>query len=192
MITVLIASFTLAAAAASVSANAISTSDLDIEWEVDVIITSGTGSIRCPATLLGNFHSSTIRKTQGALVGVITHAVYAEPCTARRETLPWHLTYQRFEGTLPNITVLWFLLVSSSVQFRSSGLTCEFTTTAEEPAAVGARLSERGSAPTILFDPELAIDVAGGFLCDLLGDVTLEGIGSYEGGEGDTNVFTLI
>jgi hypothetical protein len=74
-------------------------------------------SIRCPITLEGSFHSATIRKTPGALMGAITKAVVngAEPpCTGGRltilqESLPWHVTYASFRGTLPRIEEITFL-----------------------------------------------------------------------------------
>src|ERR1700751_1578741 len=61
----------------------------------------------CPVTMEGSFHSGTIRKVVGALIGHITRAG-AGVCTGGgltilRETLPWHVTYEGFFGTLPRI-----------------------------------------------------------------------------------------
>jgi hypothetical protein len=71
----------------------------------------------CPLTLEGSFHSATIRKTRGALIGAITRAIVGgaePPCTGGRatilqESLPWHVTYQSFSGTLPRIEEITFL-----------------------------------------------------------------------------------
>jgi hypothetical protein len=69
----------------------------------------------CPVTLEGSFHSLTIRKTRGALVGAISRAILNNPCTGGRatllqETLPWHMTYESFRGTLPRIEEITLLL----------------------------------------------------------------------------------
>lgn len=67
------------------------------------------GAVSCNVTLEGSYHSSTIHKVSEALVGYITRASMASPCTGGTasflsETLPWHLEYESFAGTLPNIT----------------------------------------------------------------------------------------
>jgi hypothetical protein len=67
--------------------------------------------VACPVTIEGSYHSATIRKVRGALIGVITRAVINgnnPPCeggraTILQETLPWHITYDEFMGMLPNI-----------------------------------------------------------------------------------------
>jgi hypothetical protein len=67
-------------------------------------------TIRCPVTLEGSLHSSTIAKTAGALIGYITRAIVGEATCANgrartlTENLPWHVRYASFAGTLPNIT----------------------------------------------------------------------------------------
>jgi hypothetical protein len=78
--------------------------------------------IRCPVTLESSFHSGTIRKTRGALIGALTRGIVKnESCTGGRvtvlqETLPWHFTYESFAGTLPAIRTLTLLL--RRYQFR--------------------------------------------------------------------------
>ena len=74
------------------------------------------GSVaRCNLTLEGSFHSRTIAKVVGALVGNITRASLGgctegryEPLTA---SLPWPLRYAGFTGTLPRITGIQYSLV---------------------------------------------------------------------------------
>jgi hypothetical protein len=74
------------------------------------------GPIICPLTLEGSFHSATIRKTRGALIGAVTKGIVkSEACeggnaSVLRESLPWHLTYESFGGTLPRIQEVTFLL----------------------------------------------------------------------------------
>jgi hypothetical protein len=83
---------------------------------------------RCTLTLEGSFHSRTIAKVNGALIGNITRAAVAHPCGGEGEmwvhngvenplgagvkatSLPWHMTYQGFTGTLPNISEVRILL----------------------------------------------------------------------------------
>lgn len=72
----------------------------------------------CPVTLEGSFHSATLmRKVSGGLAGNINRAVLGR-CNTERSwleqpqflvaTLPWHLRYSSFAGTLPRVTsVSW-------------------------------------------------------------------------------------
>jgi hypothetical protein len=81
--------------------------------------------IGCPVTLEGSFHSATIRKSTGALIGAITRGtIKTESCSGGsymilRETLPWHLTYEAFSGTLPNILGMRTLISRYAIQLRA-------------------------------------------------------------------------
>jgi hypothetical protein len=81
-------------------------------------------AVRCPVTLEGSFHSRTITKNLGSLIGYVTRAIVKEnSCQNGRgipatETLPWHVTYEGFTGTLPEITNLIVLLRNAT--FRLS------------------------------------------------------------------------
>ena len=87
----------------------------------------GVAEIRCPLTLEGSFHSRTHAKVARSLIGAITEAesdftactggiivpfngveIYDGRVPPR--SLPWHLTYDSFVGTLPNIRGINFLL----------------------------------------------------------------------------------
>jgi hypothetical protein len=93
--------------------------------------------ITCRLTFEGSFHSSTIRKVSGALIGSVTRAIVDSTncrgtndpsrATVLQETLPWHLTYESFAGTLPNITEVTFLLkgYASRVSATILGITCD-------------------------------------------------------------------
>lgn len=66
--------------------------------------------VRCPVTLEGSFHSTTIVKTPGVLVGAVTKASVGAKSTCTggaatilAATLPWHVTYLGFTGILPRI-----------------------------------------------------------------------------------------
>jgi hypothetical protein len=63
----------------------------------------------CRLTLEGSLHARTMAKVAGSLIGYITR-VRTGQCTVGTtlltETLPWHVRYESFSGTLPNITLL--------------------------------------------------------------------------------------
>jgi hypothetical protein len=88
--------------------------------------------LRCQVTLEGSFHSATIRKVTGALIGAITRgAVNNETCvngkaSVLQESLPWHFTYEGFEGMLPNISNVKVLLNRYAVrtEFPAFGISC--------------------------------------------------------------------
>ncbi len=102
--------------------------------------TAVAGTIRCPVTLEGSFHSRTIPKQQGLLVGYVTRALVSNPvCTGGRATvlselLPWHLTYQSFTGTLPNITGVTLNLIRAGFIVELGGNSCLALTTTASPA----------------------------------------------------------
>ncbi len=78
-----------------------------ITWR-ELIYNGGGQEIRCPVTYEGSFHSRTISKVSGGLVGFIYNAQIGT-CSGGSErylteTLPWHVQYNAFRGTLPNIT----------------------------------------------------------------------------------------
>jgi hypothetical protein len=126
----LAAAAVLAVLVSTASANRLSISNPAIRavWApVTVIIPESSLEFVCAMTLEGSFHSSTIQKVAGALVGYITRASVGHPCSGAGEmwvhngteaplgnvrptSLPWHMTYQGFTGTLPNISEVRLLL----------------------------------------------------------------------------------
>ncbi|MGN6189501.1 MAG: hypothetical protein ACTHOE_11415 [Conexibacter sp.] len=73
----------------------------------------GEIALSCRLTLEGAYHSRTIAKVREALIGVVTAVTVAHPCQGGElfafngvertpNTLPWHLQYESFEGTLPS------------------------------------------------------------------------------------------
>jgi hypothetical protein len=100
----------MALAVGSGSANRLSISHgslLRAIWSNFVVAASGIRLADCHLTLEGSFHSATISKVSGALVGFITRgsintgACLTNDATLLAETLPWHITYSGFNGTLP-------------------------------------------------------------------------------------------
>ena len=82
-------------------------------------------TIRCGLTIEGSFHYGSIVKRERSLIGYVTAAIIRRPCTngeawsangreahprlgTLANTLPWHITYAGFGGTLPNISEIFF------------------------------------------------------------------------------------
>lgn len=133
----LLSTLLLAHAAGSASASRLSLSETGFKFMYSPIsfVPSFGSSIKCPVTLEGSFHGRTASKTAGALAGFITRASLGT-CEAGRarfntETLPWHLQYGSFEGTLPNITGITEYVIRPSWEMDGEifGLrvTCRYT-----------------------------------------------------------------
>lgn len=92
-------------------------------------------------TLEGSLHSATIAKVAGALVGFVTRASLAEAsCTGGlaesaglvTASLPWHVEYEGFSGTLPNLTAVKLRVFEKEEVLRVLGVNCHY-----RPAAAG-------------------------------------------------------
>ncbi len=126
--TALTAAILLASAVSTSSAGRLEVSNQNfrVAWSSLELAAAGN-AIRCRVTLEGTFHSRTIQKVERTLIGYVTRAIVHTPtCTNGKDwidngtevgplgtlasSLPWHVTYERFEGTLPNITSVNILL----------------------------------------------------------------------------------
>jgi len=126
----------------------------------------GAVTIRCNATIEGSFHSRTISKVLGSLIGYITMERFAHPCTGGEawsangvevaqgrtleSTLPWHITYEGFAGTLPNITSIRLGARLHVWIINNAGRMCLY-----EAAGRAALTREAGGAVTT-FAPDAA------------------------------------
>jgi len=95
-------------------------------------------NVRCPVVMEGNLHTATFVKSAGSLIGYITRGIVTRPCvggtvwafngTEENEilrfrlgtSLPWHVTYEGFTGTLPNPTGVRTLLSEAAFIVRAS------------------------------------------------------------------------
>jgi hypothetical protein len=147
----LAAAIVMAFAANSASARNISVSHgalFNASWRALRFVSSGATAAECDVTLEGSFHYRTFLKVRESLIGYITRAI-ANNCvgggsaTVLTTNLPWHIRYQGFEGTLPNITAirLRLILAEFNLKDRIFGSTCTTRTTNTEPAEGAARLS---------------------------------------------------
>ncbi len=130
----------------------------------------GTPIIRCPVTMEGSFHSATFQKQVGLLVGYISRATAVNTsCTGGTATLlqtnlPWHLKYNRFYGTLPNITTIEFVVGTFEVRLKAEDI-CLFIANGLE-SAIGIEREVGGAANGAHFQANFELQkVAGGGLC---------------------------
>jgi hypothetical protein len=129
----LTASLLMGLAVSSASAGRLSTSNtrFRITWN-NLKFEGEEGGLQqtCRVTLEGSFHSATLRKVERALIGAITRGIVDstncrgtnEPhrATILQETLPWHVTYESFRGTLPDITEIQLLLRRYDFRFSAT------------------------------------------------------------------------
>jgi hypothetical protein len=163
-------------------------------------------NVACSVTLEGSFHSKTLSKVCGQLVGYVTKATLLHTCNggdafilngtetlpngnATPNTLPWHVRYERFEGTLPNITGVTLQLIGASflvrIPFGALFIGCLYRSTAASPARAIAQLFG-GLAEPLRADEESPIPISArlelGELCPangfLRGNATLRVQGS--------------
>ena len=140
----LAAAIVLAVAVGSASARSLSISSQTIRTAMFLRMEALLVSTNCPVTLEGSFHSRTITKVRDTLIGLITAAqtnkngcttgmrsLMLNPPESTIITLPWHLRYDSFTGTLPNITGLRFALVEMGIKVLGG---CEYQSTAAIPA----------------------------------------------------------
>lgn len=88
--------------------------------------------VHCPVTLEGTFHYRTIVKAIGSLIGYVTRAIVNNAAcrgghaTVLTETLPWHVTYEGFTGTLPAIASIITLLAEPAfrLEIPIAGINC--------------------------------------------------------------------
>jgi len=113
-LTALMAAALFATAVGTASARNLSISNSNIRANFrPLIFFNGSNRLSCNVTIEGSFHYRTIVKSINALLGYITRVDVDEvncagtgllegaTASANRETLPWHVTYLGFRGTLP-------------------------------------------------------------------------------------------
>jgi len=106
-------------------------------WEIGGLF----GTTTCALTLEGSLHSRTISKVVGTLIGYITSArsgaCASLTAAVLTETLPWHLRYGAFTGSLPGITAIRTNIVGYAFSLRETGgITCLVRSTEGEPATL--------------------------------------------------------
>ncbi|HMI90651.1 MAG TPA: hypothetical protein VK509_04770 [Polyangiales bacterium] len=202
LLALLIVALTFGIAASGASANRLSVSEEDAEiiWPEaeDVNFNAGGNTVECSITLLGSFHSRTIKKIANMLVATVSHATLGD-CdngTGIIDTRPpWHVRYVNFTGTLPNLTGVTIQLTGPrfTINHTGSGATC--ITVANSPANSRANVGAGGlvTGLTSLGTPTIPLDdVGGSFLCDLAGTGAFSGTANVTDLDGSTVTIRLI
>jgi hypothetical protein len=133
--------------------------------------------ITCPVTLEGSFHSATIPKRERLLIGAITRVNVREASceggigTISNTTLPWHVTYESFNGTLPNPTAVNLLLQRFQFIVEVGLGPCTYGTATDNITAAAALVAREVTTLTPVANRNIAHRVAGGF-CPERGTLT--------------------
>jgi hypothetical protein len=123
--------------------------------------------VACEVTLEGSFHSRTLSKVSGQLVGYVTFARIRRPCVGGNawtldgverpvNTLPWHIRYDSFQGVLPSITGISFQVINASFLLEIPPMACLYASTSERPLYLIFKV-EAGVITSVTVDPTKAI-----------------------------------
>jgi hypothetical protein len=120
-------------------------------------------TISCNVTLEGSFHSATIHKVRGALIGHISRASVAScgfgtSATVLTASLPWHITYDSFIGRLPRLEAVVLLLHRTA--FRVDTLltpACLYQEDGRERARGIANVEPNGLVTSVAADREISM-----------------------------------
>ena len=158
---------------------------------------TSTAGVECDVTMEGSFHYRTIVKSD-SLIGFITKAVTNQASCRNGnffalngrevlagaiapQTLPWHVRYESFTGTLPNITTVQIKIIDLSYLITTfGGFACLYKSTAAAPA-VGHFTVVLGTIVGFQWRNERAIPLFNGPVCPAVatlanqGEVTLLG-----------------
>jgi len=136
------AALMLALAVSSASAGRLSLSHRLTRAMFNPLTFSGPfgAAARCPITLESSFHRETINKTLDSLIGYVTRAIRGTctqgNATILSETLPWHIAYGGFTGSLPRFLGIKQKLIGASFRVQESvfGINCLSRTTTTNPS----------------------------------------------------------
>ncbi|HKG40215.1 MAG TPA: hypothetical protein VKB25_14590 [Conexibacter sp.] len=125
------ASVLLGALVSSASAGKLSSSSQTntVLWRT-MNFAGGFGTVECEVRISGSLHTRTFTKTVGSLIGYITEGTILRcsrgSTTINRGSLPWHVRYRDFTGTLPNITGKSGIIIGVEYSIREPlfGITC--------------------------------------------------------------------
>ncbi|HEV7773596.1 MAG TPA: hypothetical protein VGO48_09960 [Conexibacter sp.] len=180
-LTALVATAALASVISGASARNLSSSSesFRVVWN-PLTFEDGSLAIRCVVTLEGTFHSRTIAKVDGALMGYITRATVRHGCTepfsifaadawtyngsevslgtTLANSLPWHVTYKGFDGRLPNITRVRILLHGLRFVVRISASGCLGTYGGPTENVIGEANLSSGRVTSISPEPGASLE----------------------------------
>lgn len=183
VLAMVVAATALLLAAGSAGARILEVSNPSFRWVMRNFTLRGGGlTIVCPVTMEGSFHSRTIAKTAGLLVGHVTRAEFQSPCEgtnvrALSGTLPWHLQYDSFTGTLPNIETVYFRIVGMAFSIEIFGQSCLYQSLETRALRIGGRLSPERVVTTVFVDERFLLPrFSGSISCP--SEITISGSGT--------------
>jgi hypothetical protein len=150
----------LSAMATAASANRLRFSSTSFRMSAPELRFGGGLETRCPFTLEGTFHGASFAKVEQTLLGYVTRARINEAAcqegtaSVLQERLPWHVTYENFEGTLPNITHVGVQIHGAALSVTKAGMMCLFLSSQARPWLLiftregGGNITEGTLAPT--------------------------------------------
>jgi hypothetical protein len=157
------------------SANRISTSNKNLRVVYSALVMTdeeGVGRVSCPVTLEGSFHSTTVSKVSNALIGFVSRAsVTSSSCngggaTILTATLPWHIMYDSFTGTLPTITGVNTLLTRTAYLVNVFGVNCLYQENGVNRSRGRINVGAGGVVGTLTPDANIQLPkFSGSFLC---------------------------
>jgi hypothetical protein len=150
------------------------------------------GSVICPVNIEGSFHSRTISKISGQLVGYVTEAIVHHPCrggeawtlngierpqgVTSTNTLPWHLLYLSFTGRLPNIEAIELTLDNGQFVVEVVGVLCLYRATTGSPMKGRVNVGAGGGVSSLTVNETAGIPLfEGSGLCPRPGFLRGEG-----------------
>ena len=155
------AAFLAVTLTATASANRFSLSEQETLILWDDLDFAG-GLIQCDVSLRVTFHARTFTKVPGSLVAHVTLGAFRN-CTAGigatllSAALPWHIQFDSFTGTLPNVTGFRLRLVGFAVLFDLLGNTCLYSSTVARPFFLIANRNAGGTLTGMSADEVPAI-----------------------------------
>jgi hypothetical protein len=160
---------------------------------------SGTVNVVCPVTIEGSFHSATMRKVRGALVGNVSRATTVSgACTNGRVTiaqehLPWHVRYAGFTGTLPRLSGVALDLVNARFVAENGSSICDTGVSAAQPGRAIVLVETSGRVTGLRVDETSVIPLEGEIACFFAGEGAFAGTASVTGLGSTTSItITLI
>jgi len=192
-LTALATTLLLATATTTATAGRLSIDDRDfyVFWNDSsqrISFNAGGSAIACEVTLLGSFHSNTIRKVTRLLGGTIEHVDVDEAGCSNgtvdiNGTLPWHVSYEGFTGTLPAISVVRALLTGLDFLIFNTAASARCITDPVNQNIAGNVIVDTLTGVIDALDaeenPTLSVsDLPESALCDLVGSGRYNGNGS--------------
>jgi hypothetical protein len=135
----------------------------------------GLYTVACNATIEGTFHSRTLSKVSGQLIGYVTSAAISRPCEqgdawfqngtealpieGRITSLPWDIRFDSFTGALPRITGVRVQFVRMGWLIHIELSDCLYGTSEAKPSFAILELGATGQVEGLRWDETKFIPV---------------------------------